>query len=332
MNKQATAVRKWLRLCARRKANPIRVCPATANQDQFALMSEFLLMAFADEVVNKDGNLPSTAAQYISAIRTWHENLTGLEIAKGIKQARLKKQLKSLTRKKGRKRKVRKAVTRAMLLQLKEYMDLSNPEHANMWLLIVLAFRFLLRPGEVVKGAGKWDPAVHLTRADIKWASGANHGTLLMRPLKKGPGQRKDCEIPFPDDRGADLSIVDAFAAVNTADPVKGGMENTTPMCRWPDKKRPMTVPDVRKLVKWMAMLCELDPSEWNGHSLRIGGATALHAAGCPELVIKTIGRWSSDIFQIYARAELHQLLDYSAKMAEVNAKTLEMEVESWVV
>jgi hypothetical protein len=38
------------------------------------------------------------------------------------------------------------------------------------------------------------------------------------------------------------------------------------------------------------------------GHSLRAGGATALAEAGIPPHMIQTIGRWSSEAFQIYIR------------------------------
>jgi hypothetical protein len=38
------------------------------------------------------------------------------------------------------------------------------------------------------------------------------------------------------------------------------------------------------------------------GHSLRAGGATALAEAGVPPHMIQTIGRWSSEAFQIYIR------------------------------
>ena len=42
-------------------------------------------------------------------------------------------------------------------------------------------------------------------------------------------------------------------------------------------------------------------PPEY-GHSLRSGGATALALAGVPADRIQTIGRWSSNTFQIYIR------------------------------
>jgi hypothetical protein len=43
-------------------------------------------------------------------------------------------------------------------------------------------------------------------------------------------------------------------------------------------------------------------PSNVAGHSLRVGGATALAQASIPPHIIQAIGRWASDTFQIYIR------------------------------
>jgi hypothetical protein len=56
----------------------------------------------------------------------------------------------------------------------------------------------------------------------------------------------------------------------------------------------------------------KLFPSEFSGHSLRAGGATALAQAGVSDTHIKALGRWSSDAFEAYIRshpADLHSLL-----------------------
>ena len=39
------------------------------------------------------------------------------------------------------------------------------------------------------------------------------------------------------------------------------------------------------------------DPLLFGAHSLRIGGATALFAAGAETIHIRTMGRWSSDCY-----------------------------------
>ena len=51
-----------------------------------------------------------------------------------------------------------------------------------------------------------------------------------------------------------------------------------------------------------MAKMYGLDPSRVSSHSLRIGGATAMAAAGMSEYAIKQMGGWKSDVFLDYAR------------------------------
>ena len=51
-----------------------------------------------------------------------------------------------------------------------------------------------------------------------------------------------------------------------------------------------------------MAEMYGLDPSRVLSHSLRIGGATAMAAAGMSEYEIKQMGGWKSDVFLDYAR------------------------------
>ena len=40
----------------------------------------------------------------------------------------------------------------------------------------------------------------------------------------------------------------------------------------------------------------------FGAHSLRIGGATAALAAGVPPQLIRLMGRWSSDVYELYTR------------------------------
>ena len=54
------------------------------------------------------------------------------------------------------------------------------------------------------------------------------------------------------------------------------------------------------------------DPTEFGLHSLRIGGATALFQAGADPLVIRTMGRWSSDCYRLYVRACFEQTIRWT--------------------
>ena len=58
------------------------------------------------------------------------------------------------------------------------------------------------------------------------------------------------------------------------------------------------------------------DPRVYGGHSLRIGGATAAHAANVPPSLIRLMGRWSSDIYEIYCRLSLESALGVGQAIA----------------
>ena len=55
-------------------------------------------------------------------------------------------------------------------------------------------------------------------------------------------------------------------------------------------------------MVKLVMEAAGLDPSLFGAHSLRIGGATAALAAGVSPSMIRLMGRWASDIYEIYCR------------------------------
>ena len=160
-----------------------------------------------------------------------------------------------------------------------------------------------------------------------KSPAGTRVHKLTMFPAKKAPGQRKDLDIPFEDDSGQPISIVDAYKHVELLHP---SWKESDPMCLV--KSKPLSTKALRKIVKQVALLSGEDPNEYGAHSLRIGGATALHAAGCPELVLKSIGRWSSDIFEIYARAEAGQLFHYQSQIGLVDAAPLESTVPGYFI
>ena len=59
------------------------------------------------------------------------------------------------------------------------------------------------------------------------------------------------------------------------------------------------------EMVKYLMKAIGLDPDRFGAHSLRIGGATAALAAGVQPTLIRVLGRWSSDIYEIYCRLSL---------------------------
>ena len=61
----------------------------------------------------------------------------------------------------------------------------------------------------------------------------------------------------------------------------------------------------LQKAIKRVAVFLGLDPNLYSTHSLRIGGATVMAAAGLPDYIIQLIGRWKSLAFLTYIRSNL---------------------------
>ena len=62
-----------------------------------------------------------------------------------------------------------------------------------------------------------------------------------------------------------------------------------------------MTRDDVNKFIQKASFAAGIK-DHMSSHSCRIGGATALAAAGFSEEQIRLLGRWVSDCFRIYTR------------------------------
>ncbi len=68
-------------------------------------------------------------------------------------------------------------------------------------------------------------------------------------------------------------------------------------------KKWVLSYSTFQKAIKHVARKLGLDERRYSTHSLRIGGATLLAAAGLPDYIIQLIGRWKSLAFLQYIRS-----------------------------
>ena len=87
-------------------------------------------------------------------------------------------------------------------------------------------------------------------------------------------------------------------------DPLLPGQDPASvPLFRVAGTCEPLRTDEVLGITRRLMASIGEDPSQFGTHSFRIGGATALFAAGADETVIRTMGRWCSDIHQLYVRA-----------------------------
>eukprot|EP01035_Chromulina_nebulosa_P023196 gene23196-30068_t len=81
------------------------------------------------------------------------------------------------------------------------------------------------------------------------------------------------------------------------SNPARGRSFFFIPAVNWTLKPRYFNL-----CLKNLATAMGLDPGRISSHSLRIGGAAALAAAGMPDYVIMNMGRWRSLAFLTYIR------------------------------
>ena len=111
-------------------------------------------------------------------------------------------------------------------------------------------------------------------------------------------------------------------------DPTPEGCASTTPLFRNPETNMPLSYAQVLNTTRTLMEAIGEDPSQFGTHSYRIGGATALFAAGANETIIRTMGRWSSDLHRLYVRACFEQCVDWTRKAGSAQVSDLSGEFD----
>ena len=280
------------------------------------LNEEWLFMRFACALVEQRHVTINTVRNYTSAVQGWHAKVHGIKLAAGLKLERLPAMLKGLRRVFGDPEvKLRRgfaphALRKAMDLLL----DPNHPPHANIRAAVAFAFQGLLRSAEFcVKDGTVFNPKKHLTRFDIKELR-TDRLVIMLTPcknMKELSGKTSPIVI------GGGGEYIDACSEISNmlrVDPTPVGRDKSTPLFRTPSSNLPLQYSHVLATLRTMMSAIGENPEQFGTHSLRIGGATALFACGADETVIRTMGRWSSDIHRLYVRACFERCCDWTRK------------------
>ena len=285
------------------------------------LEEEWLCMRFVCALVEERGITPTSASVYFSAVQGWHAREHGIKLCAGLKLERLPQMLKGLRRIVGEEpRASRRGISPEKLKRaMDRRLDPTRPEDANMRAALVTALQGLLRSQEYC-GCDKEEFV--LRRSDVHELSDEQM-ILMIHPCKNMKHLAgKTCPLVI----GGGGSFVDATWEVQNllkVDRVRKELDGVTPLFRDPATGKQLSYNAVQRMIKELMHSIGEDPTEFGTHSLRIGGATALFAAGANETVIRTMGRWSSDLHRLYVRACFEQCCDWTRKAGSTKVSDL---------
>ena len=188
----------------------------------------------------------------------------------------------------------------------------SGFKYTMLWAACCTCVFGFLRSGEAtVPSRAAYDPAVHLSIADVARDSLSPPSvvSVKIKALKTDPF-RQGTTIHLGR-TGAELCPVAALLSYIAARGLQDGplfhFEDGTPL------SRPALVREVRLPLSAAGM----DPSPFSGHSFRIGAVTSAAAAGVEDVIIKTMGRWRSSAYQQYVQLRRSDLAAVSLRLAQ---------------
>lgn len=293
-------------------------------------------MRFAFQLLQRFSST-ETVAQHVSMVRSFHHALSGRRIrdgATGNHPSIVSRALKGYADLFPVTKHERFAVTADFFTAWRRRIAWYSRRHVNATVAFETAYQGLLRPCEyTAKSIAGWARQhTRLTRADLSFVPSVEaprFAVLYIRQAKR-PGvdrhnQRNPIILPY--DAGAPVNACRALRALALLDPVPASEAPRTPLFR--DLSRPGHPPVTYKQLfrifrRILPRATDIDPMRFGLHSLRIGGATALLAAGCPRTVIQSMGRWSSDVYRLYARSSLPQLMHWQLRLGRTVAQPLE--------
>lgn len=241
---------------------------------------------------------------YMSGLQSWHEEEDYPSPMRG--RARLWRVWKGVKRLQGGKsRRDRYPITTQLLSDIRPLLNLGKPKHRMLWAAYTLGTYGLLRVGEfTIRTASEADRILrwrHISwfDADGKCIVGrgapalqlASEYRVLLEASKTDPFRMSvSIRVASP------VAVAAMRAYYCTLLLAPPSPQHPVFSIKSTAMTREFLIEEIRKNIGVLG----LDQSKFSGHSFRRGGAQSLADAGVAPDVIKTMGRWSSDCYQLY--------------------------------
>jgi hypothetical protein len=187
--------------------------------------------------------------------------------------------------------KPRLPITVMVLNDFLKFLDLDLYTHQLLFAVLTVGVYGLFRGGELTT---KNKNSMILQRADVSWAD--DHCTITLRESKTDV-LRLGVDVHIYKN-GSPTCPYKALRRVYDAAPLK---YPSAPLFQNADGS-PLQYAALLRGIKALCIKLGFDAKRFGTHSLRIGGATTLAALRYPERMIKTLGRWKSISYELYAR------------------------------
>ena len=188
-------------------------------------------------------------------------------------------------------------ITPKILLAFRNQLNLDNPRHATFWAVCLVAFFGLLCKANLLcRGSTQFNPSKLLRRGDIVFF--ADWAIVINRWSKTIQFSQRILTIPLPRINQHPLCPYTALKhAFNLVPAPLSGPAFVVPASRG---LVPLTYGKFDSMLKSLAAVINLDPSQVSGHSFRSGGATLAFQAQIPAELITRLGEWKSDAYRSY--------------------------------
>ena len=297
-----SAQRQFLQFC-----RDFSLDPLPASEDTLILFSTHLAQRIK----------PQSLHVYLAAVRSLH-------VAQGLANPlqpglKLKQTLRGIERQHFSPPKQKMPLTFDILRDIHSFLNPSSIDDTVHWAAITTGHFLMLRAGEfTVPSNEEFDTSSHLTAADAKLHTSSDGMEYLTVHIKRSKTDQRGQGVTLY--TGHSGHRVCAVCAMKKNLAIRGRpVSSAAPLFQLADSS-PVTKAGLLTFVSHLLRLIGIDPSQYSGHSFRIGGATSASLAGLSDYEIKLIGRWNSDCYRRYIRSPLNLFLGYPRKIAQTQA------------
>ena len=261
-------------------------------------------MCFATLLANDSLHHPSIKV-YLSGVRSLHiDNGLPDPLVNCLQLQRLLRGIKCVQ---GSSPSKHLPITIDLLKVIQRSLDLNSRNHVMFWAACCIGFFGFPRAGEFTTNQ-PFDTSIHLAVSDVQ-------ADALMDPSCFKINIKCSKTVPFR--MGCDIYLGQGNSVIC---PVVA-IGNFLALCG-PSPGKLFFYADGRPLTRQLSSTVQSIlhsagyPGLYSGHSFRIGAATTAAARGIPDHLIKTLGRWSSNAYQLYIQTPVGSLTQVSSQLA----------------